>query len=225
MKKIDLLISKLSPIKPIFIGGDKIDNEVIIALKEYKKQDVFVYFESGVQYKLDLDCPICKARIQGLYSKTYIFDIIYSEKFECSNCKLIKKEQQKKQLVESKITIKEHTENFIATYLNPEYSFKNEVKPFQYFQMVQIALLRCDKIKVFEYASKMFYYDFLKTPYWHAVRYKIIQKSNFKCSLCNSNHSLQVHHRSYENRGYEIDTQKDLICLCKNCHEKFHDIK
>jgi 5-methylcytosine-specific restriction endonuclease McrA len=46
-------------------------------------------------------------------------------------------------------------------------------------------------------------------------------KAGNKCQLCNSDGELHTHHRTYENLGGEKDG--DLIVLCQNCHEKFHE--
>lgn len=70
------------------------------------------------------------------------------------------------------------------------------------------------------------YSDFLQTPYWKIVsKYKKSQ-NDFKCQLCNSGGTLNVHHKTYARHGYEHLTdviKNDLICLCENCHKKFHD--
>ena len=68
----------------------------------------------------------------------------------------------------------------------------------------------------------MEYLDFLNTPYWDAVRSKKLYLSGYKCSLCNCNTNLQVHHKTYENHGYEHNNLDDLIVLCSNCHSKQH---
>jgi hypothetical protein len=46
-------------------------------------------------------------------------------------------------------------------------------------------------------------------------------KAGFRCQVCNAyGVQLNVHHRTYERRGAEWDT--DLIVLCHDCHEIFH---
>lgn len=72
----------------------------------------------------------------------------------------------------------------------------------------------------------MNYEDFLKTPYWDGVRNYKLKKAGYCCELCKAKGVLNVHHKNYENHGLEhleIIADKDLIVLCKNCHEKFHD--
>lgn len=67
------------------------------------------------------------------------------------------------------------------------------------------------------------YTDYLKTEHWQYTRTKALKRARYRCQLCNrGNISLHVHHRTYENRGYEQND--DLIVLCADCHRKFHDI-
>jgi hypothetical protein len=68
----------------------------------------------------------------------------------------------------------------------------------------------------------MKYSDYLKTDYWKAVSGAVKAKAKFKCQVCNSPHDLNAHHRSYDNRGNELNHLDDLICLCRRCHGIFH---
>lgn len=71
--------------------------------------------------------------------------------------------------------------------------------------------------------KSMRYKDFLRTTYWHIVRSHILEIYRNKCVLCDSEHRLNVHHKSYIGHGYEHGCLEDLIVLCKDCHAKFHD--
>lgn len=66
------------------------------------------------------------------------------------------------------------------------------------------------------------YDDYLKTDYWKAVSMAVKKRGDYRCQLCNSQHDLQAHHRTYENRGKELDHWADLICVCRRCHGIFH---
>lgn len=68
----------------------------------------------------------------------------------------------------------------------------------------------------------MKYADYLKTDYWKAVSFKVKERAQYRCQLCNSQHDLCAHHRTYEHRGCELDHLNDLVCLCRRCHEIFH---
>jgi 5-methylcytosine-specific restriction endonuclease McrA len=70
--------------------------------------------------------------------------------------------------------------------------------------------------------TKLRYADYLKTEHWREVRRRALEYASHSCQLCNSRVRLNVHHRTYKNRGNELPT--DVIVLCQACHEKFHDI-
>jgi 5-methylcytosine-specific restriction endonuclease McrA len=62
---------------------------------------------------------------------------------------------------------------------------------------------------------------YLQTREWKAKRNrKLIQAGN-RCELCPRTQRLEVHHSTYERRGYEL--LEDLVVLCKNCHQIHHD--
>lgn len=66
------------------------------------------------------------------------------------------------------------------------------------------------------------YGEYLKTEYWAVVSKEVKRRAKFKCQVCNSPHDLNAHHRTYENRGHEMEHLDDLVCLCRRCHEIFH---
>lgn len=64
------------------------------------------------------------------------------------------------------------------------------------------------------------YAEYLKTHHWQEKRTRAMRSAGFRCMLCNQEGELHTHHRTYENLGRENDS--DLICLCGECHEAFH---
>jgi len=66
------------------------------------------------------------------------------------------------------------------------------------------------------------YDDYLKSEYWVKVREAVKRRASFRCQVCNSQHDLQAHHRTYEHRGRELEFLDDLTCLCRRCHAIFH---
>ena len=66
------------------------------------------------------------------------------------------------------------------------------------------------------------YEEYLLTEHWQEVRRGALKRAKHKCQLCNKSSNLHVHHRTYENRGCEDIS--DVIVLCRECHEKHHDI-
>lgn len=70
--------------------------------------------------------------------------------------------------------------------------------------------------------TKEEYHLYLQTPEWEVKRRAMLWLSNYSCKLCdNKNYPFHVHHRTYQNIGKEIPD--DLIVLCQNCHETFHE--
>jgi HNH endonuclease len=69
--------------------------------------------------------------------------------------------------------------------------------------------------------KSMSYTDYLQTEHWKEVRKKQLTKSGYKCQMCNKGGDLNVHHRTYERRGEE--KYEDLIVLCSDCHNLFHN--
>lgn len=66
------------------------------------------------------------------------------------------------------------------------------------------------------------YQDYLASDYWHSVADAVKARAGFRCQVCNSKDGLVAHHRTYENKGRELDHLDDLICLCGRCHTAFH---
>jgi len=79
------------------------------------------------------------------------------------------------------------------------------------------------RLKELSRLRTMPYSEYLQTEHWKGFARYARKRAGFRCQLCNSNKaSLNVHHRTYENRGCEH--YPDVIVLCKPCHEKFHNI-
>lgn len=65
------------------------------------------------------------------------------------------------------------------------------------------------------------YKDYLQSEHWQYRRFVHLAFAENRCQVCNSDRRLNVHHRSYERRGYE--RASDLIVLCGACHKLFHE--
>lgn len=70
--------------------------------------------------------------------------------------------------------------------------------------------------------DKIEYQEYLSTDYWKSVSAAVKERDGFTCRICNSTKSLEAHHRSYKNRGNEMEHLDDLTCLCRKCHGLFH---
>lgn len=69
------------------------------------------------------------------------------------------------------------------------------------------------------------YAEYLQSPQWRSKRPYYLGKAMYRCQLCNKaggpdGRGLDVHHRTYERVGAEIDA--DLIVLCRDCHSRHH---
>lgn len=72
-----------------------------------------------------------------------------------------------------------------------------------------------------KYLANIPYENYLETPEWQQKKRKALEYADFRCQICNSSNSdLHVHHRTYERRGNELDS--DLTVLCNPCHDMFH---
>ena len=70
--------------------------------------------------------------------------------------------------------------------------------------------------------TKMLYDDYLKTDWWKQRSERTKKLAGYKCEFCGSGDGLQVHHLAYYDLGHEDD--KQLLCLCRNCHERVHSL-
>lgn len=62
------------------------------------------------------------------------------------------------------------------------------------------------------------YSDKLQDPRWQKMRLRILERDNFKCTLCGDTETtLHVHHEEYRGEPWEADPNK-LKTLCKDCH-------
>lgn len=170
-------------------------------------------------------------------SKDRLLSYIYEDNFflsdifnTCQKClEAEKQEKERKQALfnsdeekqkRNEIRLK-NTENYILNFLNPERCFEKGVKTFVKFSHIK-QIDNCFEDQIVEYIQNMEYSDFLQTAYWDAIRSQKLYLSRYKCSLCDDNQNLQVHHKTYEHHGYEHIYLDDLIVLCGRCHSKHH---
>lgn len=66
------------------------------------------------------------------------------------------------------------------------------------------------------------YAEYRKGEHWQRMRERALERAEWRCQLCNSATSLDVHHRTYERLGAE--RVADLTVLCRGCHEQFHGV-
>lgn len=136
-------------------------------------------------------------------------------------------ERKLKQQKEYEAYIAECTKEYINHYLNPDSFFikgtsiENKIESIMYDTDI-------DNKVIFDYIRNMDYKDFLDTPYWEGVTLFIKKRAGYKCEKCNNTGILDVHHKTYINHGQEhikAIARKDLILLCRECHQQEHDIE
>ena len=79
-------------------------------------------------------------------------------------------------------------------------------------------------VRQFDYAvekekRKQEYANYLQSYEWKRKHKYIMEKYGYRCVLC-FKPAVNVHHLTY-NRVY-FEDERDLIALCKNCHEFVH---
>ena len=67
----------------------------------------------------------------------------------------------------------------------------------------------------------MRYDEYLANEHWRKVREARLIIDGYQCCECGSAKNLEVHHITYDNLGDE-DIERDLITLCRSCHERLH---
>lgn len=64
------------------------------------------------------------------------------------------------------------------------------------------------------------YRAYLQSAGWRITRNRALKLAGYQCSKCGAKRNVQVHHRTYERLGAELDG--DLDVLCRECHEGHH---
>lgn len=73
-----------------------------------------------------------------------------------------------------------------------------------------------------QWLSELPYDKYLETDHWQKKRLHILARSDYTCAGCRGHRHLEVHHLTYERRGYERN--EDLVVLCRVCHAAAHGL-
>ncbi len=160
---------------------------------------------------------ILKFKTASHFKDSFVDDIL-TITFNCKDCgKLISHIEKP-----TSRTDKKHILNSYKHYKCPECKekYENEEKIRRELREKEILLKEQAEQQELELLKTMPYKDYLQTDHWKKTRKKALYKADYKCQLCNSKEKLNVHHKTYENRGCE--KSEDLIVLCEECHGKFH---
>lgn len=243
----ELLFTEDGTSEKLIKDGDFIDSELLEILKKASRKNLQKAFyaykgstHNGVyKYSVELKCPICNKTHAKIVSKTKLMEILgyssvsYSNRYlmYCEICREKEEieERRKKQECEKRLEeeVKERISKYIAEYINPNNTFKKEIQDRQKIDYIMGLCCSYKHNEEVEKAVKnLDYYDFLKTPYWDGIRSYKLKKAHYCCELCGKKGVLNVHHKTYEHHGLEHlkgVADKDLIVLCRDCHEKFHE--
>lgn len=123
--------------------------------------------------------------------------------------------------------IVENTVNYIDTFVSPkqlkEFIFST---PFEKLEMIDMNHYNVNENYIRNYIKSMDYHEFLKTPWWDAIRSAVRYSKNNTCEKCGcTDKTLHIHHPNYEIRGYEDKYIDTLQCLCEDCHKEAHSKK
>jgi len=66
------------------------------------------------------------------------------------------------------------------------------------------------------------YNEFLASALWKAIKAQIRGRSKRVCEFCRYNRSYAVHHRYYSKSGWGKEDLRDLMDVCKTCHDFIH---
>ena len=82
--------------------------------------------------------------------------------------------------------------------------------------------MTCDEIHRFlRIPTPRTYQSFLKSKYWFDCKQRVLQRDGC-CQACGGRNALEVHHKTYEHHGDEMNHLDDLTALCPDCHAACH---
>jgi hypothetical protein len=223
-------------VKRIFFRRSNVVNlETVQKLRNlnYSKDEIKHTFEPtngiGQQWTYEIICVCCQQKCAITTCKTKMLEHIFNnKKVMCLKCEKEEKDLKRKEItfnkIQNNIDLKKNTQFFIENFLcpDPEHYWPKDYTFWDRWN--DVSSFRRDRDVVAVYIQEMKYKDFLKTPYWRAISEKKRHEAKYRCQMCNSEGILNVHHRTYDIHGYEMENMKDLIVLCDDCHKKHHDI-
>jgi hypothetical protein len=67
------------------------------------------------------------------------------------------------------------------------------------------------------------YGRYINSPAWRARRRRFLDRYGEHCRACGSTDRVQVHHKTYDHLGAELD--EELVALCEACHSNVHKLE
>jgi len=66
------------------------------------------------------------------------------------------------------------------------------------------------------------YLEYLQSPHWKRFRKMALADRHYACERCKAQGGLEIHHKHYDHLGHE--SLRDVLVLCRACHEDEHGI-
>lgn len=165
--------------------------------------------------------PACGRTVAVQLGNDGLMDYLRGGAYHCDSCKRKRLERCRSAVERLDQERLDETKEYIDSYCSPKKVWYEDTP--QRDRWISISQRDVDWAMVSMELQRLKYAEFLKTPYWKAVAHRVKYLSGFKCQLCNGKGSLHTHHRSYEHHGLEHQHLKDLVCICQQCHQHFHD--
>lgn len=128
---------------------------------------------------------------------------------------------------ETNLFIEKYLKNFnpLRTYRNPQIINRNWNEIVKDLRAPNV---NEDDIQLYvrnNFSGKKNYHSYSDTLYWHIVADVVKLIGNYECQLDikHDNTYLVAHHNTYEFFGKEVQNFHKLICICRPCHNKFHN--
>lgn len=175
---------------------------------------------NGHHYSIEIGCHECSSifRFDNV-CKSDAIELIKNRDWLCPQCEReleMEHEQQQEKL-------QKEQQDRLWEYANPDCE-TIDVRKFWLLQSVLPPKYSTLGSEFSEYLKGLPYKSFLQTPYWKTVASRVRANGQYRCALCGSKEQLNVHHKTYEHHGEEAHYLGDLILLCQNCHERFHEM-
>lgn len=215
--------------------NELIDLELCEFIREHRKysKDIFAPIDKNKKnvYFVECSCEKCGEIFIHESNKTNLLLFFQSgdkskswqtKNFRiCDDCKQIEKIEQEKTTNNTHKVIVDRTKVYIDAFLSIDNEWNKGVSQRERINLIRDMFV--DRDIVAEHIKSMPYKDFLQTLYWKQIAsYKKYICKN-RCQLCGGVGVLNVHHSTYEHHGRELEyINKDLICLCSDCHNNFH---
>jgi hypothetical protein len=69
------------------------------------------------------------------------------------------------------------------------------------------------------------YESYLKSPTWHHIKQRVYEQKGRDCIRCKELPATQIHHLRYDEDTLKGKTLNYLIPVCRECHEKEHNLQ